>query len=140
MNNVIPAGPYKTCNNKIYSVNLSQQVSLYALPAARVKAYIYLKPLFETVTNITKQLQNGLEIGTRDKFATHLWQENFISSCLHNFLTIGDFPKQFSIKQGVDKMCGRPWPMPTLWRTPWLTGGQIFENINTTLLRVERVH
>ena len=30
--------------------------------------------------NFTKRRQNGLKIGTRDKFTTHLTQENFISN------------------------------------------------------------
>ena len=30
--------------------------------------------------NFTKRRQNGSKIGTRDKFATHLRQENFISN------------------------------------------------------------
>ena len=38
--------------------------------------------------NFTKRRQNGFKIGTRDKFATHLRKENFISIeifYLHNF-------------------------------------------------------
>ena len=30
--------------------------------------------------NVTKWRQNGLKVGARDKFATHLRQENFISN------------------------------------------------------------
>ena len=44
------------------------------------------------------------------------------------------------LPQGVDKMGGRPSrPWPTLWPTLWHIGGQTFKNINTTLVRVERV-
>lgn len=42
---------------------------------------------------------------------------------------------------GVDKMWGRlrPTLWPTIWPTLWPTGEQIFKNINTTFLSVERV-
>ena len=50
--------------------------------------------------NFTKRHQNGSKIGTREKFAIHLRWENFISNEIviyTIFVTIGDFPKQFSI-------------------------------------------
>ena len=48
-------------------------------------------------------------------------------------------------KRGVDKTWGTPWPRPRcrpwriLWPTLWPIGGLSFKNINTTLVRVERV-
>ena len=50
--------------------------------------------------NFTKRRQNGFKIDTRDKFATHLRWENFISIEIvvyAVFFTIVDFPVQFSI-------------------------------------------
>ena len=57
--------------------------------------------------NSTKRRQNGFKIGTRDKFATHLRLENFISDeiafymYLDNFFTIGDFPYNSLYRQAV---------------------------------------
>ena len=54
-----------------------------------------------TVSNkFTKRPQNGSKIGTRDKFATHLREEKFISNEIVIYTTlfrIGDFPIQFSV-------------------------------------------
>ena len=50
--------------------------------------------------NFTKRHQNGFKLGTRDKFATHSREENFISHGIviyTIFFAIGDFPIQFSI-------------------------------------------
>ena len=50
--------------------------------------------------NFTKRRQNGFKIGARDKFTTHLREENFISNEIviyPIFFTIGDFPVQFSV-------------------------------------------
>ena len=51
--------------------------------------------------NFTQRRQSGFNIGTRDKFGTHLRQENFISNDIviyTIFFTITDqFPIQFSI-------------------------------------------
>ena len=49
--------------------------------------------------NFTNRRQNGCKIGTRDKFATLLRWENFISIeiVIYAFFTIVDFPIQFSI-------------------------------------------
>ena len=50
--------------------------------------------------NFTKRRQIAFKIGTRDKLATHLRKENFISNeiVIYTILfTIGDSPIQFSI-------------------------------------------
>ena len=50
--------------------------------------------------NLTKRRQNGSKLGTRDKFATHLRYENFISKEIviyKVFFTICYFPIQFSL-------------------------------------------
>ena len=50
--------------------------------------------------NFTKRRQNGIKIGTRNKSATHLGHEKFISNEIviyAIFFTIDDFPIQFFI-------------------------------------------
>ena len=52
--------------------------------------------------NFTKRCQNSFKIGTRDKFATHLRQENFISNeivtlFIQFVFTISDFSILFSL-------------------------------------------
>ena len=50
--------------------------------------------------NFTKRRQNGFKMGARDKFASHLRWEDFISNEIVIYtisFTIGDFPIQFSL-------------------------------------------
>ena len=88
------------------SYQLSQAIAKACMCFGTVRHFLgnYSAILLEggvTVSNnSTKRRQNGFKIGTRDKFATHLRYENFISNEIviyTIFFTIGDFPIQFSM-------------------------------------------